>query len=166
MYMRIVYGGEKKKKAECKECQCESAGYCPLYGIKMTPRLHCLCKNDKIWRDNFQNFFNPPQDEASIKAREEHAIESKIMREHGQKLDEVIAEVEEAGISVDDEAIEYEGVGDVLGSIFGKLGVTEQSIEKWAGLGGGCGCSKRKKFLNKILPFRKSEPSIAPKKKT
>jgi hypothetical protein len=162
--MRIVYGGEKKKKDECQECQCESAGYCPMYGIKMTPRLHCLCKNDKIWRDNFKNFFKPPQDEVSVKAREAQALESKMMREHGQQLDEVITQVEEAGISVEDNATEHEGLGDLLGSVFGRLGITEEAIEKWAGLGGGCGCSKRKKFLNKILPFRKSEPSIAPKK--
>ena len=41
----------------------------------------------------------------------------------------------------------------------------KEAVEKWAGIG-GCGCDKRKQFLNKILPFKKSEPSIAPKKKT
>ena len=59
----------------------------------------------------------------------------------------------------------HEGLGDLLGSVFSKLGITDEAVEKWAGIG-GCGCDKRKQFLNKILPFKKSEPSIAPKKKT
>ena len=47
-----------------------------------------------------------------------------------------------------------EGVGDLISSVLSKVGVNEETIQKWAGIG-GCGCSKRKKFLNKIMRFRK-----------
>ena len=147
------------------ECQCDGPGYCPVYGITMGRSLHKKCKNSEVWRANFKNFFAPPQGEEAVKERERKAQRSKEKKENGQKLDEVISHVEEAGVDIDNYEEKQEGLGDLLGSVFSKLGVTEEAIEKWAGIG-GCGCNKRKQFLNKILPFKKSEPSIAPKKKT
>ena len=49
-----------------------------------------------------------------------------------------------------------EGVGDSLERAFAKFGVTEETISKFAGIG-GCGCQKVKKFFNQIFPYRKSE---------
>ena len=46
------------------------------------------------------------------------------------------------------------GLGTVLSKVFSKFGITEEKMEEWSGMG-GCGCSKRKKFLDKILPFKK-----------
>ena len=47
-----------------------------------------------------------------------------------------------------------EGVGDILERAFAKFGVTEETVEKFSGIG-GCGCQKVKKFLNQIFPYRK-----------
>ena len=109
------------------------------------------------------NFFSPPQGEEAVQHRERLAAKDREQVKHRQQLDEVISEVEQAGVDVNNEE-GHEGLGDLLGSVFSKLGITDEAVEKWAGIG-GCGCDKRKKFLNKILPFRKSEPSIAPQKK-
>lgn len=147
------------------ECQCDAAGYCPVYGITMGPSLYKKCKSSEVWRDNFKNFFTPSQEEEAVKERQVKAELSKEKIENAHKLDEVISHVEKAGVDIDNYTEKQEGLGDLLGNVFSRLGITEEAVEKWAGIG-GCGCDKRKKFLNKILPFRKSEPSIAPKKKT
>ena len=146
------------------ECKCEGPGYCPVYGITMGPSLYKKCKESEVWRDNFMNFFSPPQGEEAIQHRERLAAKDREQVKHRQQLDEVISEVEQAGVDVNNEE-SHEGLGDLLGSVFSKLGITDEAVEKWACIG-GCGCDKRKQFLNKILPFKKSEPSIAPKKKT
>ena len=70
------------------------------------------------------------------------------------KLDQVVTALEQEGVSLENYQEKKEGLGDVIGNIFTKLGVTEETVEKWSGIG-GCGCQKRKKFLNKIIPFRK-----------
>ena len=59
--------------------------------------------------------------------------------------------VEEEGVDAANPN-EEEGLGTVLAKVFSKFGITEEKMEEWSGMG-GCGCSKRKKFLNKILPF-------------
>jgi hypothetical protein len=53
-----------------------------------------------------------------------------------------------------------EGVGDSLERAFAKFGVTEETVEKFSGIG-GCGCQKVKKFLNQIFPYRKKDESAA-----
>ena len=70
------------------------------------------------------------------------------------KLDQVVTALEQEGVSLENYQEKKEGLGDVIGNVFTKLGVTEETVEKWSGIG-GCGCQKRKKFLNKIIPFRK-----------
>ena len=72
-----------------------------------------------------------------------------------QFLDEVIQEVEKEGIDAANEEVQEAGLGTVLANVFSKFGITEEKMEEWSGLG-GCGCSKRKQFLNKILPFKKT----------
>ena len=147
------------------ECQCDGPGFCPLYGIKMTPRMHSKCKNDAGWRYNYSQFFKGPKDEAEYLERQQRAQKSREKLQQVVELDNVIDKVEKAGINLDNYEENQEGLGDLLGVVFTKLGISEEAVEKWAGIG-GCGCGKRKKFLNKILPFKKSEPSIAPKKKS
>lgn len=51
---------------------------------------------------------------------------------------------------------EPEGLGDSLERVFSKFGINEEFVEKAMGIG-GCACNKRKKFLNKIFPYRKKE---------
>jgi hypothetical protein len=73
-----------------------------------------------------------------------------------QQIDDVVKHLEE----VEDIKLENfakkdpEGLGDTLERVFAKFGITEETIQKAAGIG-GCGCQKRKKFLNKIFPYRK-----------
>jgi len=50
--------------------------------------------------------------------------------------------------------------GDSLERAFAKFGVTEETVEKFSGIG-GCGCQKVKKFLNQIFPYRKKDESAA-----
>ena len=147
-------------------CQCDGPGFCPVYNIKMNAPLYERCKSSSMWRDNFRNFFQVvvEQDEESIAARKQRALDVAAQEQNAKQLDEVVKKVEEAGVTVDNYTEKQEGLGDLLGNVFSRLGITEEAVEKWAGIG-GCGCDKRKKFLNKILPFRKSEPSIAPQKK-
>ena len=47
-----------------------------------------------------------------------------------------------------------EGLGDTVERVLQRFGITEESIKKAFGLS-GCGCQKRKQFLNRIFPYRK-----------
>ena len=78
--------------------------------------------------------------------------------EHEQ-LDKVVESLEEAGVNLETYQDKRDGLGTVISNVLDKLGVTEDKIEEWSGIE-GCGCEKRKKFLNKIFPFRKKEKSI------
>ena len=72
------------------------------------------------------------------------------------EIDEVMNEVEKEGVTLDNYTENKEGLGDLIGNVMSKLGVTEEKIQKWSNIG-GCGCSARRQFLNKIMPFRKKE---------
>ena len=45
------------------------------------------------------------------------------------------------------------GLGDTLERVFSSFGITEELVSQALG-GRGCGCSKRKQFLNKVFPYR------------
>lgn len=74
-----------------------------------------------------------------------------------EQLDEVINHLEsEEDIKLENHAHkDPEGLGDTLERVFSRFGITEEWISKAMGIG-GCGCSKRKKFLNQIFPYRKN----------
>ena len=141
-------GGTKGDK--CKEISQERL--CFYQSVSKNAKKSGDAKNRKGAQKWYRDV---PIEDAIPEAQEQNA----------KQLDEVVKKVEEAGVTVDNYTEKQEGLGDLLGNVFSRLGITEEAVEKWAGIG-GCGCDKRKKFLNKILPFRKSEPSIAPKKKT
>jgi len=154
---------EKQEEQDWKkcspECTCEGPGYCPRYNINMSPYLHNLCKTDVTWRWNFQNFFAGPKTEEERRDRERQLKayrERHKMTHEKELLDKAIQEVEEAGVNLQNYEEKSAGLGDLIGGVFSKLGITPEVTEKWAGIK-GCGCSKRKKFLNKIFPFRKKE---------
>jgi hypothetical protein len=73
-------------------------------------------------------------------------------------LDDVINELEKnEDVKIENyRHKESEGLGDSLEKVFNKFGINEEFIGKAMGIG-GCGCSKRKKFLNQIFPYRKKE---------
>ncbi len=48
------------------------------------------------------------------------------------------------------------GLGDVIEKVMNKMGVTHERMEKIFGVDSeGCGCGKRKKFLNSLWPYYK-----------
>ena len=134
-------------------CQCSGAGFCKRYGSAVTTDIHSKCQRSAHYRKAFERFFVNTMPESE---RNEEYYKYRI--EEGKKakeLDKVITEVEKEGIDASNEEVQEEGLGTVLANVFSKFGITEEKVEEWSGLG-GCGCSKRKKFLNKILPFKKT----------
>lgn len=77
-------------------------------------------------------------------------------RKAQQQLDIVVDKLKEEGIDLEQDS-QTEGMGDAIHGVLSKLGITEDTINKWSGLKEGCGCGKRQKFLNKILPFNKNK---------
>ena len=96
------------------------------------------------------------QREKFIKSQESKKIKKKDQDKINAQIDEVMKEVEKEGVNLNNYTDKQEGLGDLISNVMSKLGVTEENVQKWSGIG-GCGCSARKKFLNKILPFRKKE---------
>tara|TARA_R110002020_G_scaffold134354_1_gene299893 strand:+ start:164 stop:589 length:426 start_codon:yes stop_codon:yes gene_type:complete len=133
-------------------CECNGAGFCKRYGSEVTENTYKLCKHKAVYRKGFEIAF---ADTAEESVRNEEAyLRSQEIRASRNLVDDVMKEVEKEGIDTSSEEAE-EGLGTVLSKVFSKFGITEEKIEEWSGVG-GCGCGKRKKFLNKILPFKKT----------
>ena len=132
-------------------CQCDGAGFCKRYGSEVTENTYNLCKHKAVYREGFEIAFADPAEE-SVRNEEAYLI-SKKRTANRNLVDDVMKEVEKEGIDTSSEEAEA-GLGTVLSKVFSKFGITEEKMEEWSGMG-GCGCSKRKKFLDKILPFKK-----------
>ena len=78
-------------------------------------------------------------------------------RDIREKLDEIIDHLEnEEDVRLENHNYkEPEGLGDSVEKVFRKLGITEEWLSEAMGIS-GCGCAKRKKFLNVIFPYRKN----------
>ena len=154
------------------ECCCEGPGFCPLYGKNMTPRMWKKCQ-DPVWRLNFTKFF-----EADISVEEEEERlrmmryeEAQKLRKEGERIQEIESFVQSSLLDygVTDDQLEegpesmhefqIKGLGDMVESLLEKVGVNDSLMGKITGglSAGGCGCAKRKSFLNKILPFMKKQ---------
>jgi len=145
------------KKIKNSDCPCDSPGYCVEYGVHMSEHLYNKCVNQPTWRSQFESIIGYSEEPSeSVEERQRQHREHKAMKSHEEQLDEVVTALEQEGVSLENYQEKKEGLGDVIGNIFTKLGVTEETVEKWSGIG-GCGCQKRKKFLNTILPFRNKE---------
>jgi len=83
---------------------------------------------------------------------------SNEQQEMKKELDQVIHDLKhKEGVDLSNYANkDPEGLGDSLERVFAKFGITEDRISKYMGIG-GCGCQERKKFLNKIFPYRKKK---------
>jgi len=79
--------------------------------------------------------------------------------EDKQKLEDAVKHLEEVEniTHMNYKYRDSEGLGDTIGKVFSKFGVTEELIEKTQGGGGGCGCDKARQFLNTIFPYAKKE---------
>ena len=70
-----------------------------------------------------------------------------------KEMDEVIQDLEKERVSLDspDDSV---GLGDVVEGVLQKFGITEERFKLWFNLK-ECGCSKRKKYLNKLKLWKK-----------
>lgn len=74
-----------------------------------------------------------------------------------EEIDDVIKEMEQEGVTLENfKEKDPEGLGDTIANVLNKFGFTEEWVEKAFGIK-GCGCQKRKQFLNQIFPYRKKE---------
>jgi len=154
------------------KCCCDGPGFCPRYGRNMTPRLWKKCQ-DPIWRMNFSKFFESDVtiEEEEKRLRMMRYERTQQIRKEDAKLAELnsMIEVSLTSHGVSPEQLEegpeamsekqISGLGDMVESILSTVGVDEEFMNKLTGnmlpRSEGCGCNKRKSFLNKILPFMK-----------
>jgi len=149
--MTKEYDYEKMSK-EGYECDCESAGFCPLLGRNMGDHLHHLCKTDSRYRSLFLRTAKHKgvHDQEVQKNFNQKQVEQSELHSNA---DSAIKELKEKGIEVDNIS---EGLGDTIEKVLGKFGITQEKIEKITGAK-GCGCSETKKWFNKIFSYKKEE---------
>ena len=75
--------------------------------------------------------------------------------EERQELDKVIFNLEQQGVTPNNYE-EVVGLGDMVESTLKRLGITEERFKSWFNVR-ECNCSKRKKWLNNILSWRKKK---------
>ena len=75
--------------------------------------------------------------------------------EERQELDKVIFNLEQQGVTPNNYE-EVVGLGDMVESTLKRLGITEERFKSWFNLR-ECICSKRKKWLNNVLSWRKKK---------
>ena len=115
----------------------------------------CNCPSRQSWINSVTNAYGVEYVEPAVTKNTSSSPKQNTMGNNEQeKLDKVVEALEAEGVNLENYQNKKEGLGDVISNVFSKLGVTEETVEKWSGIG-GCGCQKRKKFLNKIIPFRK-----------
>jgi hypothetical protein len=142
----------EKMANEGYECDCESAGFCPLLATRMDERLHNFCKTDPKYREYFLE---------TARRMGVHDREVKRQRNERQKefqqlhsdADSAISELKEQGVEIEKIS---EGLGDTIEKVLNKFGITQEKIEKITGAQ-GCGCSERKKWFNKIFSYKKED---------
>ena len=73
-----------------------------------------------------------------------------------KEINEVVAELESKGIDVNAHLTDEGrvGLGDVVEATLQKFGITEDRFKKWFNLK-ECGCTKRKKWLNGVLSWKR-----------
>lgn len=133
--------------------------------------LHLLCKSREDYRKQFDFYLTEQDRREVIRLKEEKkAIKERVERmdsseepmlDENKKTDDALADIfieEMSKVGINEENIENhsEGLGDTISKVLKKIGITEERFEKLPGMG-GCGCSARKKFLNKIFPYRNKE---------
>jgi hypothetical protein len=85
----------------------------------------------------------------------EQIEEIQKLQEDKEVMEQAIAHLENEGVSLEN-AEQMEGLGDLLEKTFSTFGITEDRIKRLTGLK-ECGCTKRKKWLNKVFPFGKKK---------
>lgn len=140
-------------------CECEAAGWCPLFNATMGPTLHRKCQSNKAFRESYygirQAMMSDPKVIEARKARQKS-------RDEADKVDLAIQNLKKQGLSLEDiEEITgakgaSRGLGDTIQKTLSKFGITSKLAEKIMGTK-GCGCNERKSWLNKIFPYKKKK---------
>jgi hypothetical protein len=86
-------------------------------------------------------------------------LPSESLSEH-DLANRFIEELHEEGVDIENISEENKGLGDAIGNVLSKIGITSERIEKVFGIE-GCGCSERKQYLNKLFPFFKKHKDSA-----
>lgn len=131
-----------------KKCECDEL----FYQEKITENLFRKCKKRPLLKQALMklhsiNFSQQPQ----LASGPPIDIEKRNseQEELGALADKAIEEIESQG-----ETLDSEGLGDTIEKVLSKFGISEEKISKILG-GSGCGCSKRKKWFNKIFGYKK-----------
>jgi len=131
-----------------KKCECGEL----FYQEKITENLFRKCKKRPLLKQTLMKLHSidfsqqpqlasgPPIDIEKRNSEQE---------ELGALADKAIEEIESQG-----ETLESEGLGDTIEKVLSKFGISEEKTSKIIG-GSGCGCSKRKKWFNKIFGYKK-----------
>ena len=79
------------------------------------------------------------------------------MKEIKDEINQVIKELEEKGVGSQTslEELETRGLGDVIELTLEKFGITQERFKDWFNLK-ECNCTKRKRYLNNILSWKKN----------
>ena len=134
------------------ECQCESAGYCPIFKETFGNNLHSHCQKSQSFRDNYIKIIKDKEHDPDRKARME---ERSLRNKEARTFDEAVEELKEEGVSLKEiRDSTSEGLGDTVENVLSKFGITKKLLENVAGIK-GCRCEERKEWLNKIFPYSK-----------
>lgn len=71
-----------------------------------------------------------------------------------KEMDQAIRELEKKGINYNAHRGDTTGLGDVVEGVLTSMGITEDRFKQWFHLS-ECNCSKRKKWLNNLLSWKK-----------
>jgi hypothetical protein len=84
-------------------------------------------------------------------------ITERKMSDIKKEINQVIMELEKRGVNVNSHITnDVTGLGDVVEQVLQKFGVTEERFKKWFNLK-ECNCTKRKKWLNGLLSWKKKK---------
>lgn len=166
-----LYSLMELRMTEYKPCECSGPGFCSRYNREMSEDLHLLCKSREDYRKKFDSHLTEQDQLAVTKLKEEKkTIKERVeeidpsedpMLDENKKTDHDLKnvfteEMRNVGINEDNVETHSEGLGDTISKVLKKIGITEERFEKLSGAG-GCGCSGRKTFLNKVFPYRNKE---------
>lgn len=131
-----------------KKCECDEL----FYQEKITENLFRKCKKRPLLKQTLMKLHSidfSQQPELASGPPIDIEKRNSEQEELGALADKAIEEIESQG-----ETLESEGLGDTIEKVLSKFGISEEKISKIIG-GSGCGCSKRKKWFNKIFGYKK-----------
>lgn len=152
-------------------CECSGAGFCHRYNREMSVDLYKLCKTREDYRKSFDEYLTEEErkrieqlkiESAEIKSNVESLdLSQEPMLDENKESNDRLANVfvEEMGkVGINEGNIEKhsEGLGDTIEKVLKIIGITPERFEVLPSVG-GCGCSERKKFLNKLFPYRNNK---------